>query len=248
MLLWSSFVFAQDFLGVFEVEKKNNSASYQDFLIPKNFDQEDIDKINKVFQKRTEEEKKNLVYILKKGETLWSVSKKFNLPLEKILEANYLTEKSVVKEGEKIVLPGIKPNVRLESRNSLTRVVGRYVSAMTKLGDLIVPVSGFNWGKKHSQNGSDIAAPCGSPVYSSQDGIVIESIDGWNSGYGNYIIIKHTNFYTLYGHLSLRTVEIGEKVQKGELVGYVGNTGYTEGPTGCHLHFEVRGRENPLLQ
>jgi murein DD-endopeptidase MepM/ murein hydrolase activator NlpD len=46
----------------------------------------------------------------------------------------------------------------------------------------------------------------------------------------------------------LRLVEVGNEVEKGELIGYVGNTGYTLGPTGCHLHFEVRGGQNPLLK
>jgi murein DD-endopeptidase MepM/ murein hydrolase activator NlpD len=86
-------------------------------------------------------------------------------------------------------------------------------------------------------------------VYAANSGTVVESSDGWNGGYGNYIIIKHSNgSYSLYGHLSLRLVSIGDTVDKGELIGYVGNTGYTVGPTGCHLHFEIRGASNPLLK
>ncbi|MGC8981582.1 MAG: M23 family metallopeptidase, partial [Minisyncoccia bacterium] len=50
----------------------------------------------------------------------------------------------------------------------------------------------------------------------------------------------------LYGHLLQRYVDVGEYVEKGSLIGIVGNTGKVEGPTGCHLHFEVRGKRNPL--
>lgn len=191
-------------------------------------------------------------YIVKKKDTLWSISKKFKVPLKNILAFNGLTEKSVIKEGDKILIPGAKPQAMIGIIQEGKKIFkGKFISANTDLGsgDFSVPVSGFNWGIGHSQNGSDIAASCGEPVYASKGGEVIESLDGWNSGYGNYILIDHGGgVYSLYGHLSLRVVNVGDTVNKGELIGYVGNTGHTIGSTGCHLHFEIRGRNNPLLR
>lgn len=190
-------------------------------------------------------------YSVKKRDTLWSISKKFKVPLKTILAFNGLTEKSVIKAGDKILIPGVKPQAVIGIAQESKKLKGKFVSAHSDLGlgGFSVPVSGLNWGVKHSQNGSDIAASCNEPVYASKGGKVIESLDGWNSGYGNYILIDHGGgVYSLYGHLSLRVVEVGDKVNKGELIGYVGNTGYTLGSTGCHLHFEIRGRANPLLK
>jgi murein DD-endopeptidase MepM/ murein hydrolase activator NlpD len=227
---------------LFEIENQD----LKDFIFPLKIDQENL----KVFVTEREKEKKKSGwhYIVKKGENLWEISKKFKVPLDKLLEVNNLTEKSVVKAGEKLVIPGVQPKaiIGIERPKNLG---GKFVSALREIENIAVPVSGFNWGIKHGSNATDIAAPCGEEVYAASDGIVIESIDGWNGGYGNYILIKHNNgTYSLYGHLSLRAVEVGEKVRKGELIGYVGNTGHVLGPTGCHLHFEIRGGVNPLLR
>jgi LysM repeat protein len=238
---------------------KSQEEFYQkipsDFLFPLNLDQESFKKMieekEKFLKKMIEEKEKKKnsgwQYVVKKGETLRQISKKFKVPLSDLLSYNGMSENSIVKAGDKIVIPGVKPEGTFTVPPK--KFAGKFVSALEEIGDFIIPTSGLNWGKKHSFNGTDIAAPCGSEVYASQSGVVVESSDGWNGGYGNYIIIRHQNgSYTLYGHLSLRIVEIGDKVEKGELIGYVGNTGHTLGPTGCHLHFEVRGGQNPLLR
>ena len=68
--------------------------------------------------------------------------------------------------------------------------------------------------------------------------------DGWNGGYGNYVVIKHTNgVQTLYGHLDSILVDQGQTVSKGQNIARSGNTGQSTGP---HLHFEVRGARNPF--
>ena len=84
--------------------------------------------------------------------------------------------------------------------------------------------------------GVDLAAPMGTPVYASADGVVGNA--EWFGGYGNYIQIEHGGeIETRYGHLSGYAVSAGEHVHKGELIGYVGATGDATGP---HLHYEVR--------
>lgn len=91
--------------------------------------------------------------------------------------------------------------------------------------------------------GMDFTAEVGTEIYATGNGVVSEvKNDGW--GYGNHIIINHGFGYTtLYGHLSRFAVKPGTKVKRGQLNGYVGNTGRS---TGSHLHYEVRKNNNPL--
>ncbi len=115
------------------------------------------------------------------------------------------------------------------------------------------PTIGWNWGQLHAFNAVDIANRCGTPIYAAKEGFIIEtsSDNSWNSGYGNYIKIEHpNNIQTFYSHLekTADSIAIGQFVKEKELIGYMGSTGNTHGPTGCHLHFEVHGAENPLAQ
>ena len=83
--------------------------------------------------------------------------------------------------------------------------------------------------------GVDITAESGTPVYATADGVVVE--EEGTSGYGIVVIINHGYSYqTLYAHLSKKAVKAGKRVKRGELIGYVGNTGLSVGP---HLHYEV---------
>ncbi len=91
-------------------------------------------------------------------------------------------------------------------------------------------------GGRRNHKGIDLAAPSGTPVYAPADGVVARA--DWFSSYGNYIQIEHGGeLQTRYGHLSGFAVVAGERVHKGELIGYVGTTGRSTGP---HLHYEVR--------
>jgi murein DD-endopeptidase MepM/ murein hydrolase activator NlpD len=87
-------------------------------------------------------------------------------------------------------------------------------------------------------NGWDIANPEGTPVYAVDDGVV--KFAGWsNRGYGNLVVIDHDGRYqTLYAHLrDAPSVSEEQSVVAGEIIGYMGNTGFSTGP---HLHFEIR--------
>jgi len=96
----------------------------------------------------------------------------------------------------------------------------------------------YRWYKGKPHNGIDVGAPIGTPVYAAADGRVVRvDYNGLYYQYGRYVLIDHgNNLSTLYAHLSQSVVGSGQTVVKGQLVGYVGDTGFVTGP---HLHFGV---------
>jgi murein DD-endopeptidase MepM/ murein hydrolase activator NlpD len=99
---------------------------------------------------------------------------------------------------------------------------------------------GMRWGTLHP--GIDIGVPTGTPIHAAGPGTVVWC--GWMSGYGNLVMIDHHNgLATLYGHQSRIAASCGEDVTTGQLIGYVGCTGFCTGP---HLHFEVRLNGDPV--
>ena len=95
-------------------------------------------------------------------------------------------------------------------------------------------------GEPSYHDGTDIAAPAGTPILAAADGTVeiANSTDAWGGGYGYYVKIRHNgSLETLYAHCSSICVSAGQKVKQGEVIAYVGTTGNS---TGNHLHFEVR--------
>ena len=93
---------------------------------------------------------------------------------------------------------------------------------------------GYRWGRMHQ--GIDIGAPTGTPIRAANGGEVIFS--GTQGGYGQTVVISHGGgFSTLYAHQSRIAARDGQRVERGQVIGYVGNTGNSTGP---HLHFETR--------
>ncbi len=92
-------------------------------------------------------------------------------------------------------------------------------------------------GEYKNHGGTDIGASYGTAIWAADSGTVIRSSDGWNGGWGNYVMIDHGNgMQTLYAHMSSRAVSVGQTVSRGQTIGYVGSTGMS---TGAHLHFEM---------
>ena len=123
--------------------------------------------------------------------------------------------------------PVAQPKVSIPSRMPLdgSRLTSSY-------GMRTHPVTGGR--RRHK--GVDLAAPTGTPIYATADGIVGKA--QWFSSYGLYIRIDHgADLETRFAHLSKLAVAAGERVKKGDLIGYVGSTGRSTGP---HLHYEVR--------
>ena len=118
-------------------------------------------------------------------------------------------------------IPAIQP-VRNENLKNLASGFGYRTDPFTKV--------------KKMHEGMDFSAKTGTPVYATGDGI-IERADNNASGYGNHIVVRHGFGYeTLYAHLSKYNARAGQKVNRGDIIGYVGSTGRSEAP---HLHYEV---------
>lgn len=97
--------------------------------------------------------------------------------------------------------------------------------------------------KKPKHQGLDLDGRKGDKVYSAHDGVVIYKGRRFK-GYGKMIIVEHDDKWaTLYAHLSGYNVKIGDKVDTGDLIGYIGNTGRS---TGSHLHFELIHKKQPI--
>lgn len=89
--------------------------------------------------------------------------------------------------------------------------------------------------KGSAHRGIDIAAPSGTAILAADSGVVVISAYGWPMG--NYIVIRHSGYWTVYLHNSRNIVSAGQQVSRGQTIAYVGSTGYSTGP---HLHFEIR--------
>lgn len=136
-------------------------------------------------------------------------------------------------DGEDEIAPAPTPTVSIPSRMPLdsARLSSGY-------GMRTHPVLGGRRG----HNGIDLAAPTGTPIYATADGIVSRA-DRFSS-YGLYISIEHgAQLQTRFAHMSRLAVAAGDEVKKGDVIGYVGSTGRSTGP---HLHYEVRIDGRPV--
>lgn len=117
-----------------------------------------------------------------------------------------------------------------------------------KSNDITYYASGFGYRihpiykTRKMHTGVDFAALKGKEIHATGDGVVVTA--GYARGYGQYVVIDHGYSYkTLYGHMSKIEAKRGQKIKRGEIVGYVGSTGTS---TGNHLHYEVRKNNRPV--
>ncbi len=187
-----------------------------------------------------------VLYTVKPGDTLGVIAKTYKGDLDQIMEYNDLDSEDSIQIGQVLMIPGGK--IPPLPAKTPSKYAVQYPNNQTSVGK-----AGWRWpaaSRKINQyysyrhHGVDIGAATGSPIYAARGGTVVFA--GWRSGYGKTIIISHPNgTQTLYAHLSGYKRTSGS-VASGELVGYVGSTGWS---TGSHLHFEIRtsrGTVNPL--
>ena len=204
-----------------------------------------------------------IYYTVESGDTLSEIAKIHGVDIKKIYAFNDLNDKKL-KAKQKIFIPEAKKvyivrSLEIPAKNGGKKLVYTIPKIEVSSGGTIAsmgvklqrPTQGvLTQGYHKGHYAIDIANKLNTPIYAAAGGKVIKSSNGWNYGYGNYIVIDHGNgVQTLYAHNHIRKVEVGDVVKRGQLISLMGNTGNVFGPTGIHLHFELRinGRKvNPL--
>ena len=174
-----------------------------------------------------------IIYTVKKGDSLNSITGKYKISLEQLLDVNELTSETLTA-GQQLFLPGAAMDAS-SLRNAMGELFRMPISAKFRwsspYGYRIDPIAGV----KSFHTGTDMACPTGTPILAAMSGRVTTT--GINRVYGNYVIIDHGNGYqTLYAHMSKIIASKGQWVSQGTRIGLVGSTGYSTGP---HLHFTV---------
>ncbi len=176
-----------------------------------------------------------------RGDTLYSLAYQYGVSLEDIQAQNSFISGSRIYEGQQLLIPLTEENaVSQYATAEQPSYIAVYASrsgqnyAWPAIGT-ISSYYGERWDSFHW--GLDIAADHGDAVIAAAAGKVIES--GWkNDAYGYAVMIDHgNNCQTLYGHCSSLVAEVGDQVEAGELIAYIGSTGNS---TGSHVHFEIR--------
>lgn len=193
-----------------------------------------------------------VVHIVKNGETVYSVAKRYNVSAQAIVDFpfNEFTDDETfsLAIGQQLIVPdGEMPDEIISTPRGNNMASTPNAGAVSATGKWIWPAAGtITQEFRPWHKGEDIANRNGGPILAADSGTIVHA--SWdNSGYGNMVMIDHGNGYkTLYGHLSKFAVKVGQTVKRGDVLGQMGSTGRS---TGTHLHFEVRtakGNVNPL--
>lgn len=192
-------------------------------------------------------------YTVKNSGSIRDIVKKYGGDVEEAARFNGFDPDEELGSGTIVIIPDGEVQMAREAPAKGPLVTYRVNKVIRNAGPAYVgyfvhPLN--NLGKKtqglHGYNGVDFGAPIGTPIIAAASGTVTVSRDPayWNGGYGGYVVINHDNgTQTLYAHMSRNVAVSGQPVSQGQVIGYVGNTGKS---TGSHLHFEVRGAQNPF--
>jgi murein DD-endopeptidase MepM/ murein hydrolase activator NlpD len=181
-----------------------------------------------------------------KGDTIKSLAQKYKGDADEIIAYNNLVKGEALAVGSVVIIPDGEVLPPPSSSGASTPRVGNPSSLKEYAGYYMRPmIGGIKTQGIHGFNGIDIGAPVGTPILASASGeVIISRSGGWNGGYGNYVVLRHSNgTQTLYAHNSRNNVSVGDSVSQGDVIGFVGATGKATGP---HLHFEIRGAKNPF--
>ena len=192
-----------------------------------------------------------VVHRVRRGETVYSLAKKYRTDAQKIVDFPFNTfandETFALKVGQTIVIPdGIMPNAKPPPQYYAARrwpvVAGKRTHSQFIWPTSGVITQGYSW----YHRAIDIADPAAPDILAAAAGVV-ERVIYSHYGYGHHVVVNHGNGYrTLYAHMTRIYVKVGQKVNQGQPIGRMGSTGHS---TGTHLHFEIRRgnvRLNPL--
>lgn len=178
------------------------------------------------------------------GDTVESIAHLYGVDAAKVASVNARLLAGGLKPGATLIVPGAR-------RKTAELALLPYRSLPNLNFYFGLPAAGWNWGRIHGQNGVDVANACGTPIYAAAEGLVAKAFSPakWNGGYGGMVVIEHPNgTETRYAHTEENLVEEGSFVEKGAMIARMGSTGNTHGVTGCHVHYEVGGAQNPLAK
>ena len=195
-------------------------------------------------------------HYVKRGQTLWSISRAYKVDLQTLRHANGLSKSHILQIGQKLYIPGATQQRKVASRcpcpsKSPPQSSNGAMPHASSKSDTIQfhwPVQGtitrqFQRSGTQRHHGLDIAAPKGTSIRAVADGKVIFS-DWGPGGYGRLVIIRHeVGLVTVYAHNDKNLVRVGQRVKQGESIATVGRSGRA---TGYHLHFEVRRKAIPV--
>ncbi len=214
-----------------------------------------------------------VLHTVKRGQNLSSIAELYSVDAAKISTQNKLTG-GYLLAGQQLIIPGGKPIVEAPKVTVAVKPPATTPATTPSTANPRPPATpatppktfvieptfgvlqnpcdcfytqyfnGYHFGVDMQQKG-------GGPIFAAEAGTVIRAEYGWNGGYGNVIEIDHGNgLITLYAHNKELYVEKGDTVTRGQNISFMGNTGRVHGPTGIHLHFEVKVngiKKNPTL-
>lgn len=206
-----------------------------------------------------------------RGQTLLRLAELYDIPADAIREQNNID--GYLLAGQEIIIPGGRPIVQTppvqvattppaqpKDTPAVTRQLPEKPPSVRR--QLYEPATGVGVLQKpcecyYTQYFSnrhfavDMQQKGGGAIYAAEAGTVIRAENGWNGGYGNVIEVDHGNgLVSLYAHNKELYVDVGDTVERGQHIADMGNSGLVYGPTGIHVHFEVRVngvKKNPIL-
>ena len=183
-----------------------------------------------------------VMHEVRSGDTVSSIAARYDAKIDNILGFNDIDPTANIVVGQTLIIPDGKVQYSTPKTTN-----SRYSTLPYIDGYFGRPTAGRISQGLHVYNAVDIAGGCWQPIYAAAPGIVsiASGVGRWNGGFGNFVMIRHGNgTETLYAHLVQVGTWAGKEVGRGELIGYTGSTGRS---TGCHLHWEVHGAQNPLV-
>lgn len=197
------------------------------------FEAEPLD-IDKIKATQSEVDRYRSLEGLNNAEELVTLNKKIDILGKQVTVQSKSFDELIVLAKNKTAFLASIPAIQPVTNEDLTRIASGY-------GYRIHPI--FKTHKFHA--GIDFTAPKGTPIYATGNGIVSTAEN--SNGYGNHVVVNHGFGYSsLYAHMSRIKARVGQKVTRGELIGYVGSTGTSTAP---HLHYEVvkgANKVNPI--